>query len=272
MSASTLNLGCHILRVAPAQHKSCGVVDHLDEVGIMRPYKTAITAAGVALLALGLARCGSTVAPTAWIPRDGSVGGVMTVSSASLTAPRTSLGRAGYLARAAPLGFPAPSRFTFGAARRSARARSAALIHAVRGGSTSSELIVTFRHTALGAPALGSAALRGAAAASVFGRAIRARLAAIVPAGATVAGVSPTILAAKIHVAHATQRDAIAAALRQDPGIAGVVPNQLIWLDETPFYGMVTSGARGARPPAPNTPLYPLPSWDSGLGSPPRGR
>ncbi len=236
----------------------------------MTPYKTAITAAGVTLLALGLARCGSTVEPTAWIPRDGSVSGVITVSSASLTAPRPSLAGAGDSPRAMPFGFPAPSRFTFGAARRSTRARSAALIRAVRGGSTSSELIVTFRHTALGAPPLGSAALRGAGAAGVFGRAIRARLAALVPAGATVAGVSPTILAAKIRVADATQRDAIAAALRHEPGIAGVVPNQLIWLDETPFYGRVTSRAGATGPTTPNNPLYPFQSWHYGLVDLPR--
>src|SRR5205823_9106143 len=40
--------------------------------------------------------------------------------------------------------------------------------------------------------------------------------------GAAVVGVSPTILAAKIRVADTAQREAISAALRQDPAIAAV--------------------------------------------------
>ena len=236
----------------------------------MTPSKTAITAAGVTLLALGLARCGSNAEPTGWIPRDGSVGGVITVSSPSLAAPRLSLGGAGSETRAVAFGFPGPSRFTFGAARRLTRARSTGLTRALRGGSTASELIVTFRHTALGAPPVGSEVLRGAAAAGTVGHAIRARLAAIVPAGAAVAGVSPAILAAKVRVADAAQRDAIAAALRQDPGIAGVAPNRLIWLDETPFYRRVSPDAGATGPTTPNNPLYPFQSWHYGLVDLPR--
>src|SRR6266566_2810018 len=108
------------------------------------------------------------------------------------------------------------------------------------------------------------------AAAGTVGHAIRARLAAIVPAGAAVAGVSPAILAAKVRVADAAQRDAIAAALRQDPGIAGVAPNRLIWLDETPFYGRVSPHAGATGPTTPNNPLYPFQSWHYGLVDLPR--
>jgi len=131
-------------------------------------------------------------------------------------------------------------------------------------------LIVTFRHAALGAPPIGSAALNTAAGARTLGRAIRLRLAAIVPAGAAVAGVSPTILAARIRVADATQRDAIAAALGKDPGIASVAPNQLIWRDETPLFPYRTSSAGGGTAMTPNNPLYPFQSWHYGLVDLPR--
>src|SRR2546428_771828 len=157
----------------------------------MTPSKTAITAAGVTLLALGLARCGSNAEPTGWIPRDGSVGGVITVSSPSLAAPRLSLGGAGSETRAVAFGFPGPSRFTFGAARRLTRARSTGLTRALRGGSTASELIVTFRHTALRAPPAGSQALRGAPAARTFGNEICGPLARLAPATASDTRTTP---------------------------------------------------------------------------------
>ncbi len=98
---------------------------------------------------------------------------------------------------------------------------------------TPNDLIVTFRHAALGAPPVGAAALATAESVRLLGGAIRSHLTAMLPTGARVAGVSPTILAAKIRVADATQRDAIAAAFHQDPAIAAVTRNRLIWLAET---------------------------------------
>src|SRR4029077_15106750 len=105
--------------------------------------------------------------------------------------------------------------------------RGTPLRRASRPVATSNELIVSFRHTALGAPPLGSAALRTAALAQAFGQVMRAHLAAATRGRAQVAGVSPAILTARIRVADPTQRDAVAAALRQDPQISGVTPNRL---------------------------------------------
>jgi subtilisin family serine protease len=107
-----------------------------------------------------------------------------------------------------------------------------------------------------------------AARAGVLGQAMRAHLVAVVPAGAEVVGVSPTILAARIRVAPGTQRDAVAAALRQDPGISSVTPNRFIWLDEGPFYRNRMSGAGVGL--TPNNPLYPYQSWHYGLVDLPR--
>jgi len=111
-------------------------------------------------------------------------------------------------------------------------------------------------------------ALRNAARAQAFGQVMRAHLAAVMPAGAKVAGVSPAILTARIRVADATQRDAVAAALRQDPQIAGVTPNRLIWLDQGPFHKTrLTAAGTGLTP---NNPLYPYQSWHYGLVDLPR--
>jgi len=137
--------------------------------------------------------------------------------------------------------------------------------------ATPSDLIITFRHTALGAPPLGSAALTTAASVPGLGLAMRAHLASVVPAGAQVVGVSPTILAAKVRVADTTQRDAIAAALRQDPAIAAVTRNRLIWLDQTDYarFGTVPAGAAAQRT-VPNNPFYPFQAWHYGLIDLPR--
>ena len=236
----------------------------------MTPSKPVIRTAAVAVAALVLARCGNDASPTGWIPHDGSLAGVVTVSGVSSAALRP-LGQAtSSITRATSLEFPAPSPLRFPAAGARAKTRVAALTRALPQAPTPNELIVTFRHAALGAPPIGSAALNTAAGARTLGRAIRLRLAAIVPAGAAVAGVSPTILAARIRVADATQRDAIAAALGKDPGIASVAPNQLIWRDETPLFPYRTSSAGGGTAMTPNNPLYPFQSWHYGLVDLPR--
>jgi serine protease len=137
--------------------------------------------------------------------------------------------------------------------------------------ATPEDLIVTFRHTALGAPPVGSAALATAAGAPALGLAMRAHLASAVPTGAEVVGVSPTILAAKLRVADTTQRDAIAAALRQDPGIAAVTRNHLIWLDRTDYARLrpAEAGAAAQRT-VPNNLFFPFQAWHYGLIDLPR--
>jgi len=140
-----------------------------------------------------------------------------------------------------------------------------------RRAATPHDLIVTFRHGALGAPPVGSAALATAAGARLLGAAIRARFAAMLPLGAAVTGVSPTILAAKVRVADTTALDAVAGALRRDPAVAAVTRNRLLWLDETAYARAGSSGpGAAALHVVPNDLYYPVQSWHYGLIDLPR--
>src|SRR5206468_1888610 len=128
-----------------------------------------------------------------------------------------------------------------------------------------------FRHTALGVPGVGSAALGTTTGARTWAGRIRSHLATAVPAGAAVVGVSPTILAARIRVADTARRDAIAAALRQDPAIAVVTRNRLLWLDETArAFRATAAAAAAALRTIPNDPAYPFQAWHYGLIDLPR--
>ena len=221
------------------------------------------------MLSLVVARCSGDAEVTGWIPSDGSIAGVITVTSA-LAALSPSGSVVGSTTRTSDRSFPSPPRLTFGTAPVLGRAGGSLRLRAARRAAVGSELIVTFRHSALGAPPLGSAALRAVAGARIVGRAIRSHLATALPPTAEVTGVSPTILAAKIHVADATLRDAIAAALRQDPAVASVTPGRFIWLDEAPIYLRAPARAGAGIGTTPNNPLYPFQSWHYGLIDLPR--
>lgn len=227
----------------------------------------------VTVLAMMLARCNGDNGPTGWIPRDGSVTGTVTVTDSSLL-PSPLLGAMSDLT-AAPgkLRFPLPARLdelrarTLGARPAFVSAGGAAPHHP---SIASNELIVTFRSAALGAPPVGSAALRAALSAAPVAQAIRSHLATVLPRDAMVAGVSPAIMAARVQVADRTRRDAIVADLGRDPDVASVASDHWMWLDQTPYYR-----ARGATPAAttgltPNNPLYPFQTWHYGLIDLPR--
>ncbi len=226
----------------------------------------------VAALALTLAGCSSEPALTGWIPHDGTINGVITAASAvpvpprvaSVVAARPEVG--GTVLAALPA-LPSITSFT-------PRMRKALRVQLGRGSrpaATPNGLIVTFRHGALGAPRVGSAALARPSSARVFGAAIRSRLAAIVPVGVAVTGVSPAILAAKLRVADTTRRDAVVAALHRDPAIATVTRSRLIWLDHTAYARAGTSPAAGMpQRKTPNDPFYPFQSWHYGLIDLPR--
>src|SRR5207247_10471119 len=84
-------------------------------------------------------------------------------------------------------------------------------------------------------------------------------------------------LAAGVPGADTGQRDAIAAALRQDPAIAAVTRNRLLWSDETArAFRATAAGAAGAAGAAaalriiPNDPDYPFQAWHYGLIDLPR--
>ncbi len=196
---------------------------------------------------------GSPVAFSATATSNGTISGTITATTGFLTPPRVSapvtvargnvlraliLPPLSTLARAQPLlprvrPFPArPSGPSY----------------------TPSDLIVTFRHTALNAPPVGSAALASLGTAQALGSVMRAYLAGIVPAGAAVAGASPAILAARIRVADSTQLEAVATGLLRDPAVATVTRNRLAWLD-----GRESVAFSGTT--VPNNPLYPLQSW-----------
>ena len=226
-------------------------------------------AAVVGVLALVLARCNEESAPTGWIPHDGTINGVITTTSvlpappsaAALTAAPSIAGR-GALTLPAPLRPPSFARMSGGPAR-------TRLTRGSRPAFAAHDLIVTFRHTALGTPPVGSAALAAAAGLRTVGRAMRSRLAAIVPRGAQVAGVSPAILAANIRIADTAQRESIAAALRQDPSVANVTRNHLVWLDDR-LRAVAGTGRPLASRTIPNDALYPIQAWHYGLIDLPR--
>jgi len=221
-----------------------------------------MTRSKLALLALTMAACGSDSGPTGWIPQNGTISGVITLtgglfqtlspSATLMTAHAVAGDRVSALS--ARFGLPMP---TSRLARR-ALPRSEATF-------TSHDLIITFRNTALGVPRVGSAALATVAGARALSGAMRSRLAAALPLGAAVAGLSPTILAARIRVADTTQREVIAAALRRDPAIAAVTRNRLIWLEQT-----LPTPAAAALATIPNDPFYPFQSWHYGLIDLPR--
>jgi subtilisin family serine protease len=224
----------------------------------------------IAGLVLALVGC-SEEGPTGWIPQNGTISGVITATSSFAAPPRAGRSTGHAVVGGRALALSPPPRITAFAPRGPARVLRTRPDRGLRASATAHDLIVTFRHGALGAPPIGSVALATAASARAFGGAMRSRLAAILPVGVAVAGLSPAILAAKIRVADSTKREAVATMLRQDPAVAAVSRNRLIWLDETPS---VRSGASGVGTPVPRTTpndtLYAIQSWHYGLIDLPR--
>src|SRR5213078_3165977 len=228
---------------------------------------------GIAVLALALAACSSETAPTGWIPSDGVIKGVITTTSVYPAPSRASVPAAQARGDQVRV-LPTPPSIASVLRRPSRHALLARRPRGARPAATPRDLIVTFRHGALGAPPVGSAALATRASARAVGAAIRARFVGLLPPGAAVTGVSPTILAAKVRVTDSTALDGIAAALRRDPAIAAVTRNRLLWLDETAY---VQAGGAGASGPAaaslrvvPNDTFFAVQSWHYGLIDLPR--
>jgi subtilisin family serine protease len=229
--------------------------------------QTNMTRALVALLALTVVRCKGDSGPTGWIPRNGSVTGTIAVTSSALPAAPLS-DALDPTVPAVSLAVPFPKGLDAFRARRLVVTPPRIGQHR-RPSITSSDLIVTFRPAALGAPPVGSAALRVAQSAAPVARAIRGHLATVLPSDAELLGVSPAILAARVRARDPSRRAAIAAELGRDPDVASVTTNQLLWLDQTPYYraGSETAAAAGVTP---NNPLYPFQSWHYGLIDLPR--
>ncbi len=221
----------------------------------------------VALLALIVVRCKGDSGPTGWIPRNGSVIGTVGVSSALPAAPLSAALDAAV--PAVPLAVPLPIGLDAFRARRLA-VTPPGVRQRRRPSMASSELVVTFRPAALGAPPVGSAALRAARFVAPVARAIRSHLATVLSSDAEVTGVSPAILAARVRVADPSRRDALIATLGRDPDVANVTTNNLMWLDQSPYYPAKRSAAAAASGVTPNNPLYPFQSWHYGLIDLPR--
>lgn len=120
------------------------------------------------------------------------------------------------------------------------------------------ELVVTMRAQALGAPGIGSLALRSAATARAVAGSIRTTLAGLARSGrATLVDVSPTILAARIKLAEPSMVDAVAAELRANPAVATVERNAIVRLDHTARRAPAVVGTAVL----PNDPFYPYQAW-----------
>jgi serine protease len=221
----------------------------------------------VALLALMVVCCKGDSGPTGWIPRNGSVIGTVAVTSVLPSAPLSAA--LDPTVPAVPLAMPFPPGLDAFRARRLA-VTPPGVRQRRRPSMASSDLIVTFRPAALGAPPVGSAALRAARSAAPVARAIRGHLSTVLSSDAEVLGVSPAILAARVRVTDPSRRDAMAAELGRDPDVASVTTNQLLWLDQTPYYRAGSAATAAAGGVTPNNPLYPFQSWHYGLIDVPR--
>src|SRR5256884_5307146 len=161
----------------------------------------------IALVALTLAGCSGETAPTGWIPRTAAVSGIITVSAAVPafgTAPVAAL-----VSRTASRTASLP--------RLPVLSVGMHLTREPRPAFTPHDLIVTFRHTVLGAPPVGTAALAAPAGVRAFGTAIRSRLAAMALQGAAGSGGSPPNLPAKNPVSGTAPLGPPTAAVRPPP-------------------------------------------------------
>jgi subtilisin family serine protease len=124
---------------------------------------------------------------------------------------------------------------------------------------TRDELIVRFRPGALGAPAMGSAALASPSTVSLLATRIRSQVtAALSPHRASLAGISPAILSARVRVPESADISRVAAALRLDPAFVSVERNGIVSRQ-----GSVLS--RVAAVKSSNDPLYAYQAWNYGM-------
>jgi subtilisin family serine protease len=122
---------------------------------------------------------------------------------------------------------------------------------------TPDELIVRYRPSAIGAPAMGSSALASRSLGAAISGAIRSHITAHMAASASaLKGVSPAIMAARIRVRNPADLAAVAAKLRTDPAVATVERN-----------GLMSREATNMRLPtrSSNDPLYALQAWSYGI-------
>jgi subtilisin family serine protease len=123
---------------------------------------------------------------------------------------------------------------------------------------TPDELIVTYRPSAVGAPAVvGSSALASQSLGAAIIRTIRSHITAHISAsGSALKGVSPVLMAARVRVQNPADIATVAAALRSDPAVATVERNGL----------MMREAVTMRLPTRPsNDPFYAEQAWGYGM-------
>jgi subtilisin family serine protease len=122
---------------------------------------------------------------------------------------------------------------------------------------TPDELIVRYRPSAIGAPAMGSSALASGSQGAAISGAIRSHIAAHMSASASgLKGVSPAIMAARIRVPNPADIANVAAMLRSDPAVATVERNGLVWREAATMRLPTLSS---------NDPFYAEQAWHYGM-------
>lgn len=128
--------------------------------------------------------------------------------------------------------------------------------HDIRPRFAPGELLVAFTPSAVGAPSADRATGLSLSAAREVSQTIRSRIAALEPALAAAAGVSPAIATARVRVDDPGRLDRTAARLRSMPGVARVARNPMLYSYELP------------APPAPfpaNDWYYAYQAWHYGI-------
>lgn len=198
----------------------------------------------------------SPVVFTATATPNGTISGVVSVTSALLEPPPVSGLTAPRMDPVASPVRPSGSKQSALTLPRSGRSGPVVTAAVAEPEYVPDELIVTFKSSPLSAPPMGSMALASSITARRVGTSIRAALAPHVNrTRLEVAGVSPTILSARVKVTDPRALDATAAELRSDPNVATVERNLVV----RGHYA--TPPPRFAAPTLPNDPLYPWQAW-----------
>ena len=116
------------------------------------------------------------------------------------------------------------------------------------------EWVVTFRSEVLGLPRLGSMAYSAKATSDLAIAGIQSSLTTTLSAGhASLAGISPAILTARVKVIQGLSAATVRDELRANPAVLSVQPNYWVYSDE--------EGASLAATTIPNDTYYPIQAW-----------
>ena len=199
---------------------------------------------------------GSPIAFTATATPNGTISGVVSVSSALLAPPPL----AAFLAPTVPAAtfVRPPAVKSNGPSRlgQPLQATQTTVSLPATPEYVADELIVTFKSAALSAPLVGSMAMASPVTAQAVSMSMRAALSPHSNSSLLqVAGVSPAILAARIQVADPSELSAVTQQLLADPNIATVERNPIVRRETT------ARARRFGSATLPDDPLYPWQAW-----------